>query len=247
MIISRWHLTMERVVDDNGVLQYEADGSALASNKKVFMVLGPVEKEVREKLVKILPDSDPGAKRISITPETAREILKNVPRDKRYGGLLEHVDMRADGSTGVNVEMTDGKRTRKFQFKRRSKSSDAGAVLNHIYRVMGNPDNTHMALNRKRLLMLLEAMEKASEDASGEAPVWISISREGDIAIRGWDFKFGRPVLGYMSGYKGDGVEAPPYIDWEETFCEKGGILPRGGDRSQNLLPRPRKLLRRVR
>jgi hypothetical protein len=226
MIISRNHLALERVVDDNGVLQFNEDGSALASNKKVVMVLAPVEDEIKERLTILKDDGE--SERISITPDTAKEILKNVPKDKKFNGLLEHVSIRGNDSMSVNVEMTDGKRSRKMLFKRRERETDEKSVLKHMYSMI-DQSNINMCLNRKRLLLMLEAMDKVCEDVSGESPVWISVTEGGDITVRGWDFKYGRPVLGYMKAYSGGESAPPPRVEWESkyngTFPGKQGIF----------------------
>lgn len=223
MIIGRAHLVLEKVVDDNGVLQFNSDGSALASNKKVFVALEGVSEAIREKLT-VLPGGDLSQERISVTPETAREILKNVPKDRTYSGLLEHVDVAVGADDAVVVECTDGKRSRKLKFKQRGRYSDQGAVLRHLYRVLDEGEFT-LCLNRKRLLLMLEAMDKAAEDTSGEAPVWIGISKRGDVALRGFDYKMGRAVLGYIHAYDPEEAVQPEKSPWEQRFSEKRGIL----------------------
>ena len=226
MIYNRTHLQLEHVVDDNGILQLNGDGSAMASNKKVFIALAPVEPEIKQRLT-VLEESDLNAERVSITPETAKEVLKNVPKDRKFGGLLEHVEVRDTGGEEVAVKMVDGKRSRLFNFKKRGRFSEQETVLKYIYRIIDSDSVLTLCLNRKRLLSLLEAMDKVSEDVSGEAPVWLSVSEKGDISIRGWDFKYGRAVLGFMSANKGREAEKPPRSDWENRFSEKERILPK--------------------
>jgi len=223
MIISRSHLLLEKAVDDDGLLQINPDGSTFGSNKKVFILLGPVEEELRERL-SILLDT-PLGNPVSITPESAREIIKNVPKDKKFDGMLEHVNIEEKDETEVKVFTTDGKRSRDLVFKQRERTANTDIIGKRIEESLTREDAVKVCLNRKRLLKLLEVFDKATEDTSGEAPLWLSFTPEGDVALRGWDYKYGRPILGYMNAYKGDDAQEPPRTDWEYRFKPKSSNL----------------------
>lgn len=224
MIVNRKHLLLERVVDDDGLLQLNRDGSALATNKKVFMAVEGVPADKREQVP--LRGAELGTGSISMSDSTAKEILKNVPRDKLFQGALEHIDVSAsEGEGDFTAETTDGRRARTMRCRALGKQMPPGPMVQRILETLDR--GTVLCLNRKRLLLLLDAMEKVAEDSSGESPVWIGLGKDGDVALRCVDWSTGQRVLGYMSAYRDEGAKQPVASAWERSMFAKAKRQPR--------------------
>lgn len=198
MVIPRGHLQLERMVKDDGVLQFHADGSALATNKKAFIAVEGISQQRREAVP--LAERELGAGAVSVTAETARSVLKLIPRDKMFQGALEHADIRREGDTELSVVTTDGKRVNRVRARCGVGRIDPAPVMREIDGAARSGQT--VCLNRKRLLMLLDTMERAAEDSSGESPVWLSITEGGDVALRGINQRTGQRVIGYMHAYR---------------------------------------------
>jgi len=227
MIVNRDQLTMQSVVGDDGTLQLNRDRSAVATNKKVYLVCEGVPGGIREQVP--LEEGELGDERVAVSPETVREMLKNVPRDRRFGGLLEHIDVRAS-ATDVTFESTDGKRKTRKTAKRSDREVNSAPATKLILDTFGRKDVTVMCLNLSRFIDLIAAMDSISDDSSGESPVWVAVSPDGDIALRTVKWKTGQRVLGYMHSYNGADSQIPELSEWERrmkgsTKRENQGIL----------------------
>lgn len=223
MIVSRRHLLLEKVVDDNGMLQLNADGSAVATNKKVFAALEGVSAKIRGGVP--LPGKALGAATVSMTDGTAKEVLKNVPKDRLFHGALEHVDVVSEGVGDFAAETTDGRRTRIIRGKAIERSMEPSPMLQRILGVLEG--GRVVCLNRRRLLKLLEVLDKVAEDSTGESPVWIGIGENGDVALRCVDWASGQRALAYMTAYKDEGAEQPPASEWERGQWAGGPKRPK--------------------
>jgi len=223
MIINRKHLLLERVVSDDGMLQLNRDGSAVATNKKVFMAVEGVG--YKERVNVPLKGEELGMEAVSMSDGTAREILKNVPRDKLFRGILEHLDVTVEGEGDFTAETTDGRRSRTIHCRAAGRRMDPKPMVSRILGVLDR--GTVLCLNRKRLLLLLEAMERVAEDATEESPVWIGLGEGGDVALRCLDWATGRSVLGYMSAYREEGARQPPATFWEQSMWTGAKHKPR--------------------
>lgn len=223
MIVSRKQLLLERIVDDNGMLQLNADGSACATNKKAFMAMEGVPAARREQVP--LPGAELGAPSVSMTEKTAREVLKGVPRDKLFQGALEHVDVYAESSEDFRADTTDGRRSRTVRGRSIGRTFVPEPM---IQRTLSTLDRGRVVcLNRRRLLRLLETMDRVAEDVTGESPVWIGIGENGDVALRCVDWSTGQRALGYMTAYRDEGAKQPEGSEWERRIYNAKRPKPR--------------------
>lgn len=214
MIVNRSQLLTERVVGDRGMFQLNRDGSSVASNKKGIVAVEGVR---RTKGVP-LEGGELGVDSVAITRETAKSILSDVPRDRKFKGLLEHADIRAvdPGSGELRIETTDGKRSKIVKARGLERAMvNMGKLMGNVLRAMrrGNV----ICLNRKRLIALLEAMDKSAEDTSGESAVWISIEKTGNIGLKTINYITGQRIYGYMRAYEGGRAEDEE-TEWERGF-----------------------------
>lgn len=192
----------------------EHEGTTVAGSRKAILCVSPVDDEIKEAVQ--LRESKCSA--VSVSSETIKDVLKIVPRDLKYGGLLEHVDVR-ETEKGVIFTTTDGKRQKQI----------AGKVVDHRYtnyreivkKALTSRESKQIVLNRKRLLALLDTMEKICPDGSGKSPIYIEFSERGDIILRCENRKTRQRVIGIMWSYSGVEGKWLELNDWEKGFVSE--------------------------
>lgn len=214
MIFNRAQMTLETIVDDDGTVVLCGDGTAAGSNKKSFVIVEGVPSEITEKVP--LDQGRPlGVDALKVSRESIKTILRDVPRDKKFGGLLEHVDFVADELGEAEAKTTDGKRTKRVRMRGVvGQTAAVHSIAREALACIQGAERT-VCLNRDRLASLLDAFDKAAEDSSGESPVWLSFSNDGDVVLRGVNFKTGQRILGVMRAYKDDAAAVPALSAWE--------------------------------
>jgi len=198
----------------------EPDGSTVGSNGKAMLIVGPVSSKVKQAFpIK----GETAEERIVVGEETAREVMKSIPRDTRFGGVLEHCDVRIDEgkSENVNFSITDGKRTRYIVGKRyERKYIDYKAILS---RILNNRIEAKVIVNLRRLIALLNSIDKCCPDSSGNAAVYIEFSEEKDMLLRAVNLKTGQRMIGVMQSYKGVEGQWLEQDEWERRFYAGNG------------------------
>lgn len=222
MIISRGNLQVVLVTKDDrqipvlDTVYIAGDGSTIGSNGRAMIAVGPVAKKVRDSVPLeegLFPDGG-----IVLPTGMVKDILRSMPRDREFGGLLEHISVQAS-SEGPEVELTvtDGKRTRRLKGRRFNRP-----YLNYmeIFKEAFGRQKDHIrtALNLKRLLSVLNVINKICEDQAGELPVYLEFSSEGDIIIRATDLRTAQDIVVVMTAYHGiEGVWKPMTL-WERLL-----------------------------
>lgn len=206
----------------------ESDGSSVAGSRKGIIVVSPVRDDIAEAVP--LKSSPCGS--VAIVTETIKDVLKIIPMDKKFNGLLEHVDMR-ETDNGVIFTSTDGKRQKQI----------AGKVTEHRYtnykevfsRVLSQKEGHKIVLNFKRLSVMLDALERICPDSSGKNPLYIEFSEANDIILRCENRRTGQRALGVMWSYKGKQGEWLELNKWEQGIIADGktkkvfsGKVPKG-------------------
>ncbi len=222
MILSKANLMAVTIASDDKTvpmlnnLRIESDGTTIAANGRCVLVVSPVPEEVRKGLG-YMEDSGPVGD-VTIAADTVKEVLRNMPKDTKFGGLLEYTDM-AQGPKGITFRLRDGMRDRSigakvyarnyFDYRQPfAKASEEGARV-------------RIVLNRKRLISLLTALDKICPDTSGESPVFMEIAMGDDIILKA-EGNNGQRVLGFMKTYQGGEGDWMLDNDWE-----KGILYPR--------------------
>lgn len=213
-IYSRSNLTAVDCTGKNPPILHNVhfvEGMTVAFDGKVLLVISPVE-ESRKKDIP-LKEGETGP--MTLSAETIREVLKNMPPDKQFGGLLEHADLSAEGT----FKLTDGKRSRSISGKIYKKDFiDYKGVLR---KARAAKVAVRVVLNRKRLRNLLDVIDKACPDSSGEAPVFLEFTDENDIFVRAVHPINGQRALGYMTSYKLDEGKWLWPDDWESKLTNQ--------------------------
>jgi len=172
------------------------DGTTVASNGKVILAVSPVKAEVKKAVP--IKESNP-RDTATVSGDTVKEILKNMPKDTMFKGLLEHTDFNSsDGSFSLN----DGKRSRTIFAKLYDR---AYIEFRKIFKRAAQAKSLHrVVLNRKRLINLLQTLDAVCADSSGESPIFVDLTDKNNIIVRAVNNINGQRALGIMTAYKGE-------------------------------------------
>lgn len=229
MIVSKANLLTVKVVKNDRAIpvlnnvHFAVDGSTVGCNGQAVLAVGPVPEQTKEDIP--LEQTQGNARddeerfpAVTVSAESVGEVLKGIPRDTMFGGLLEFCDVSA-GEDGVTFEWTDGKRKKRVEGKRwPRKYTNYQDVLKRVYNTRLTGKVHRVVLNLKRFMAILETLEKACPDSTGQAPVWIEFSEANDIMIRTVNQKTGQRAVAVMSSYKGIEGEWLGEDEWERSF-----------------------------
>jgi len=241
MIISKQGLRVVEITKaDNKVpvldnVLIEEDGTCVGSNGKSILMVSPVKPDTEESLKNVLNKT--GRARMVVSSDTIKQVLKDLPIDKQFGGLLEHCDIEKQGQ-GCQVRLTDGKRRRSFQGKLYPR--DYLPYRKIVEPALSARDEMKVVLNLKRLRAMLDAIEKICPDTTGESPVWLEFT-EGQIVVRGLNNTNGQRCIGIMSTYKGiEGQWLRPDA-WEDMYTQGKDTVPLTKHKKNSILNNKRK------
>lgn len=230
MIISKQNLQAVHVTKvDKSVpaldnVHIAKDGSTAGIGGKMVVVVSPVEGEIKDKITNILPEKGKGG--LTISADTVRHILKDMPADRQFKGLLEHCNVERLEGNECRITLTDGKRRRNVVGKvYRREFLPYEKVIKTAMETCSTTGGKRIVLNLKRMLLLLSTIEKVAPDTSGDSPVWIEFTDQNYIIIRGINMVTGQRTIGVMTPYEGaEGKWLDPN-DWELSFLDKPKIL----------------------
>ncbi len=216
MIISKANLqAIAAVRTDKGaanlnVLYLEKDGSTYCVSQTALIAVSPVGEETRKKVSYLnetnLEDT------VILNGETVNDILRNMPRDTLFQGLLEHCDV----DDNAKVTLTDGKQQK--EIKGIKQKMIPMPYRNVLRKMLNNKQMARSVVNLVRLKVLLEAVEKACGDQSGELPIYIEFSQSNDIIIRVDHPRHPQRVVAIMTSYKGAESEWISQDKWEKSL-----------------------------
>lgn len=201
MILSRSNLlAVQGTSKDSPILDnlhIAKDGTTVAFDGRALLAISPVTQEMQEKVT--LTDTGPHANEqgITVSTESVKEVLKNLPLDKKFNGIREHVDLSPDGVFTID----DGKREKTIRAKVFPRPFINYRTL--LRNAKQSPVSVRVVLNGKRLRNLLDMLNKACPDDSGESPIFLEFTQDNDIILRTINPINSQRALGYMTSYKG--------------------------------------------
>jgi hypothetical protein len=223
MIISKSNLQVLLVTKNDKIpvlnnIHIRQDGTTVGSNGKTILAVSPVSMEARATLKDRIGDDALLVEGVTVAEETAKDVLKNIPKDIQFKGLLEHCNVKVDAESerGVEFTMTDGKRPKVIKGKRWVR--DYIQFEEVFARVAKTRKAVQVVLNRRRLMSLLEAVDKACPDSSGNSAVYLEFSSENDIVVRSVNYTNGQRVMGVMQSYKGTEGQWLDDTEWEKSL-----------------------------
>lgn len=175
------------------------DGTTVAGNGLCFIAVSPVPEEMKKKVSTVLEDTE--SRRVNVSSGTVREVLKNIPSDKKYGGALEHTDIKSKDGRKVDFTLYDGARYREISGKVNPASYPPFEKL--FQRALSNKQQIRFVLNMKRLLPMLQTIEKCSQNNADFSPVFIEFTTDNEMIVRSVNPKTGQECIGLMQPLKG--------------------------------------------
>ena len=178
-------------------IKINADGSTVASNEKVMLIISPVD-ESKVHFPNVGEQVGVGAGGIVLKLDHATEAMKNLPKSKnRY---LQHVAFTKPSTVG-NVAMTcitDGGR------KRTTEDIPIQYPYppweNTLKKVMQHGVQARACVNRKDLILLLKSIENACPDKGGDNPIYIEFGN--GLLLRSENRNTGQRAIGLINAYK---------------------------------------------
>ena len=196
------------------------DGTTVGANGSCVMAVSPVPTEIQEKVPLDKEESgevvDIGGDTIS--SETVREVLRGMPKDTMFGGLLEHCS-----ESGGSFGLTDGKRSRSISGKAWPREYvDYKGIFK---RTLSGVGEIRVVCNLRRLVDVLSVMDKMFPDSSKNLRVFMEFTSENDIVIRVEGVDKRQRGIAVLKSYSG--LEAEWIVDnegWEKklTGTEEG-------------------------
>ena len=222
MILSKANLSIASMTkaDKNipalDTLHIQEDGTTVAANGSALVAVSPVNADIKSKVP--LDESDMIGS-ATVYSDTVGEVLKNMPRDSMFGGVLEHCDFK---NVGGEFTLTDGKRTRKISGKIFPREYiDYKAIFERIH---SEGKTVRAAVNLKRLRAMLDAIDGAVCDTSTDAAIFIEFTSENSILLRARNARTEQNILCVMSAYSGANAAWQDYNSWEKSLLEKKSV-----------------------
>lgn len=225
MIVSKAALqAIEIVKSDNKIpmlnnLRIEADGTVIAFNGRALLAIEPVKEEI----VKKLPIYKERAVRLGLTisAETVREILKNMPKDTLFGGLLEYCRIDPIGVNKASITISDGRRGRIIEAKLYDREYFDWRKLVSDTLQAETAQRPRAILNRKRINALLNCIEKICPDSTGESPIFVEFKENFSVVFRSINQRTGQSCVGVMNAYRGAEGKWMDGNNWEKGLIKR--------------------------
>ena len=219
MILSKANLLPIGLVKKEGdarlnTLHITKEGSTVAINSNGLIAVSPVAQEVRKSLKFYADKEITGNNQGTITAETVKNVLKYMPKDILYKGLLEHTDFN-QGEFKIN----DGKRTHSVKgniFSR--KYIDYKKFLKTVG---AEKEETKVTLNLKTLLLTLNNLDKITQNTTNDNPVYLTITEKGHLIFRSENYRTNQRVIAVTKSYKGEEETWLKMNFWEKKILGK--------------------------
>ena len=219
MILSKANLTISSMTkaDKNipalDTLHIREDGTTVAANGSALVAVSPVNRDIKSK---VPLDESEMLGSSTVYSDTVKEVIKNMPKDSMFGGVLEHCDFK---NVGGEFTLTDGKRTRKISGKIFPREYiDYKAIFERAH---SERSAVRVAVNLKRLRAMLESIDSAVCDTSTDAAVFIEFTDANTILLRARNERTEQNILCVMTAYNGANAAWQDYNEWEKSLLEK--------------------------
>lgn len=187
-------------------ISIEPDGTAVAASKNVVLAISPPVEDA----ITNIPVEDTGRNSGVIHQDLVKKVITAIGSDSAFGGRLEYCDMSGDGSR-VIFSVHDGRNPGTIRGR---KEHDGWVPWKKIFSGR-HGDGKQVILNRSRLKILLDVLDKIAPENGGETPVYLEFTTEGDVLLRAKNYITGQRILGVMTNYKGKWQED---TEWERRI-----------------------------
>ena len=230
MILSKQNLEIYSIPQaDKGIpvlnnVHVTGDGATIAANSKSVVAVSPITDIVRKSLplkdtedVVSGPDDGGG---FSISIALAKEVCNAMPPDVTFGGLTEHTVISPEENGELKFETTDGKRKKHIVGKKFDRKYIA---YQDFLKKMFSAEERKVKLifNRKRLLTLIQVLEKLCSDKTGHSLVFMEVTKDNELILRSLNPRTGQHVTSFMTSYAQSEEEWIENDDWEKQFSSQ--------------------------
>lgn len=216
MKLSRLNLIIAKLADKKDAelnqLQIDPDGSTIAANGLSMVAVSPVE-NVPKFFPEIDGECDAPEEGIGISPESATEILRNMPRTKGLGfaAITEVSETRVNATTtDMSVERVTKCRVARKRFPE----------WKHVLREKRAACKHKVCVSRKAMLALLQVMESACVDPDSLAFLEFGDDPNGGMVVRSMSVDTRQQVIGYVTAVDTEG-EWMLDSAWERKVCRR--------------------------
>lgn len=193
------------------------DGATVASSANAFLIISPVEKETASRT---MLEASPLDNDVVLSSATVNKILKNLPKDRLFKGLLEHCDI-SQKDNRVTVATHDGKHRNSTEFY---VDNTKYIPYEEIYlRACKTATNKRVILNRSRLKLLLTVLETVFPEDTGDSPLFIDFTTKDELIVR-MQGATGQQAIGVIYNYKYNPTNWLPFSQWEESVLKGAEI-----------------------
>jgi hypothetical protein len=225
MILSKGNLQVVAVTKRDAKLRaldnvhVTCDGSTVGCSGRSVLAVSPVRKKVK----KGLPLEEKGKVRrrgVNVSADSIRAVLKDMPKDTKFDGLLEHCNMRKrTGEDVVVFTMSDGKRRRRVEGKVYPPAYVAYDKV--LERSLAEREGRKIVLNLDRLLTLLKTVAEICDDSSAETAAFVEFTENNDVIVRAQNAKTKQRCIAVMASYILKEKEWMKPNKWERGFYER--------------------------
>ena len=180
-----------------------ADGSTIACNGKGFLAVEAVD-ELKQEAVPFKGAGKPVTEAITIPLDFVNKIIKGIPADKQFDGLLELIHINQGTKEGeLKVTTHDGKGEKLLKGQTYARQYvDFEGIAELLY--FSKEVTSEVILDRKRLIATLQAMDKIC----GDTPTYVEVTEENNLLLRSFSASTEQRVVALVAGVK---------TEWEET------------------------------
>jgi len=231
MIISKAALQLVNIAGGNKMVPVfncvclEPDGSIVASNGRLLGLVSPVTDKIKAAVPLGHKESaEIFGERILLTADAVRTILKSLPRDTQFKGLLEHVSLwlPEPKAMSVKIEITDGRRRQEMTLRRMETEYIPYEKLLHesaAGRLQGGNENIQCVLNRRRMALLVDALDKVCPYDGEFSPVYWEFTKAGHVIIRAMNELTGQRLLSVFGVAQWQDGQWMEWNEWENKIC----------------------------
>jgi hypothetical protein len=198
-------------------IRLEKNGTVVGVAKNVIVAV----EGLSEKIVHNVPLSSEGGSGCTISAETIKHILSSI-KDVAFGGILEYVNVKVEGNK-VAFEYRDGKRSSAV-----TASSYPGKWVKwkEMFKsAFMKKQEVKVILNRSRLKMLLDLLDKTAPDNGGESAVYLEFTTDNNLVLRAKNYVTGQWTYAVMTSYKMGLDIWPQETEFERDIKKSGKVL----------------------
>lgn len=223
MIFSKGTFYLEKIADDGAdFVTVDKEGNSFAANDYCWAALSPVPESVQKKIP--LEKQSFAVKGAGISHGTCKEMIRALPKDTTFGGLLENTAIEVTEEGEIEFLTNDGRRKRSIWAKAVAKAKVPFTWLKSALSARDQEDAVSIVLNRKRLMALLEIMDKTCPDPGKAAPLWLTLTKYGKLVLRGVNPKTDQRFLASMRAF--EDTEWILDSEWEKSIVNMKEPLP---------------------